>query len=209
MRIGLLSTANINQMILAGASASDRVEVVAVGSRDLARAQAYAREHGLARAHGSYEELLADDDLDAVYISLPNSLHHEWTLRALAAGRHVLCEKPYSKRPPEVEEAFEAAERAGLVLMEAFMYRHHPQTHRVAELVADRLGGFGEVVSRVGLLLADEHPGVRTRAVQVQEVRLPAEEVGQEGAEVGEDAGRDRGVGVFVLRDGLRDGQVE
>ena len=137
MRLGLLSTANINQQILAGARASDRVEVAAVASRDEMRAQAYALEHAIPRPHGSYEELLADGGVDAVYISLPNGLHHEWTMRALEAGKHVLCEKPYSRRAAEVEEAFDAADRAGLVLMEAFMYRHHPQTRRVAELVAE------------------------------------------------------------------------
>jgi xylose dehydrogenase (NAD/NADP) len=137
VRLGLLSTANINQQILAGARASDRVEVAAVASRDEMRAQTYALEHAIPRPHGSYEELLADGEVDAVYISLPNGLHHEWTMRALEAGKHVLCEKPYSRRAAEAEEAFDAAERAGLVLMEAFMYRHHPQTRRVADLVAE------------------------------------------------------------------------
>lgn len=104
MRLGLLSTARINDAILAGASESDRVEVVAVGSRSAERAQAYAAEHGIPRSHGSYEALLEDPDIDAVYISLPNSLHHEWAIRSLAAGKHVLCEKPYSRSPAEVEE---------------------------------------------------------------------------------------------------------
>ena len=137
MRLGLLSTANINDQILGGAAESDRVEVVAVGSRDGAKAQAYASEKGIPRSHGSYEALLADDDVDAIYISLPNGMHHEWTMRALAAGKHVLCEKPYTRRPDEVTEAFDAADTAGLVLMEAFMYRHHPQTKKVAQLVRD------------------------------------------------------------------------
>jgi predicted dehydrogenase len=115
---------------------SDRVEVFAVASRDEARAQAYAAEHAIPRSHGSYEALLADPDVDAVYVSLPNRLHHEWTMHALTAGKHVLCEKPYSRRPDEVNEAFDEAEGRGLVLMEGFMYRHHPQTQRVADLVA-------------------------------------------------------------------------
>ena len=136
LRLGLLSTARINAEILAGAAGSSRVEVIAVGSRDLLRAEAYAREHGLARAHGSYEALLEDDEVDAIYIPLPNGMHHEWTLRSLGAGKHVLCEKPYSRSPAEVEAAFDAADRAGLLLMEAFMYRHHPQTRVVADLVA-------------------------------------------------------------------------
>jgi len=143
MRLGLLSTANINRLVLAGARASDEVEVVAVASRDGARAEAYAGEHGVERAYGSYEELLGDPQIDAVYISLPNSLHVEWSVRALEAGKHVLCEKPLSRRPDEVERAFDAAERAGRVLAEAFMYRHHPQTKRVGDLV--REGAVGEL----------------------------------------------------------------
>jgi len=137
MRLGLLSTANINRAILAGAAETDRVDVVAVASRDAARADAYAAEHGIATGHGSYEALLADPGVDAVYISLPNGMHHEWTMHALAAAKHVLCEKPYTRHPDEAEEAFDAAEAAGLVLAEAFMYRHHPQTAAVARLVAD------------------------------------------------------------------------
>ena len=137
MRLGLLSTANINRAILAGAAKTDRVDVVAVGSRDAERAEAYAAEHGIATAHSSYQALLADPDVEAVYISLPNGMHHEWTMQALAAGKHVLCEKPYTRHPAEAEEAFDAADAAGLVLAEAFMYRHHPQTAAVARLVAD------------------------------------------------------------------------
>ncbi|HEX6725577.1 MAG TPA: Gfo/Idh/MocA family oxidoreductase [Gaiella sp.] len=137
MRLGLVSTANINRAILAGAANSHRVDVVAVASRDTARAEAYAAEHGIATAHGSYEALLADPDVDAVYISLPNGMHHEWTMHALAAGKHVLCEKPYTRHPDEAEEAFDAADAAGVVLAEAFMYRHHPQTATIARLVAD------------------------------------------------------------------------
>ncbi len=137
MRIGLLSTANINRAILAGAAKTDRVDVVAVASRDAERAEAYAAEHGIATAHGSYEALLADSHVEAVYISLPNGMHHTWTMHALAAGKHVLCEKPFTRHPHEAEEAFDAAEAAGLVLAEAFMYRHHPQTATIARLVAD------------------------------------------------------------------------
>ena len=137
LRLGLVSTANINKEILRGAAESDLVDVVAVGSRDGAKARAYATEHEIERAHASYEDLLADDAVDAVYVSLPNGMHHEWTMHALAAGKHVLCEKPYTRNAAEVEEAFAAADAAGLVLTEAFMYRHHPQTATVRELVAD------------------------------------------------------------------------
>jgi D-xylose 1-dehydrogenase (NADP+, D-xylono-1,5-lactone-forming) len=145
MRLGLLSTANINNQILAGAAATDRIEVVAVASRNRAKADAYAAEHGIPRAHGSYEALLEDPVADAIYISLPNGMHHEWTMRALAAGKHVLCEKPYTRRPEEAEEAFDAADATGLVLMEAFMYRHHPQTKTVARLV--REGAVGRLLA--------------------------------------------------------------
>jgi xylose dehydrogenase (NAD/NADP) len=145
MRLGLLSTANINRQILVGARGAGQVDVVAVGSRDGAKAQTYAGEHGIAKAHGSYEALLDDTDVDAVYISLPNGMHHEWTMRALAAGKHVLCEKPYTRHPAEAVEAFDAAEAAGLVLMEAFMYRHHPQTATIERLVRD--GAVGRVLA--------------------------------------------------------------
>jgi D-xylose 1-dehydrogenase (NADP+, D-xylono-1,5-lactone-forming) len=134
---GLLSTARINRRILEGARNSDRVQVIAVASRESGRADAYAREHVIERAYGDYEALLHDPDVDAVYIPLPNSLHLEWTLRALGAGKHVLCEKPLSRRPTEVEEAFDVAERAGLVLSEGFMWRHHPQTEALSKLVAE------------------------------------------------------------------------
>ena len=144
MALGLLSTARINHEILEGARASDRVEVVAVGSRDRARAEAYAREHDLEKAHGSYEALIEDADVDIIYVSLPNSMHVEWSVRALEAGKHVLCEKPLSRDPDEVERAFEAAEAAGTLLTEAFMYRHHPQTKRVQQLMDE--GAIGRLV---------------------------------------------------------------
>jgi xylose dehydrogenase (NAD/NADP) len=144
VRLGLLSTARINDDILQGAAPSDAVEVAAVGSRAPARAEAYAKEKGVTRAHGSYEELLADPEVDAIYNSLPNSLHVPWTLRALEAGKHVLCEKPFDRRPAEVACAFDAAEQAGLIVMEAFMYRHHPQTKKLRELVVS--GSIGEVL---------------------------------------------------------------
>jgi D-xylose 1-dehydrogenase (NADP+, D-xylono-1,5-lactone-forming) len=143
---GLLSTALINEAILRGASESQDVDVIAVASRDEERARSYADEHGLERSYGSYEGLLADPDIEAVYISLPNSLHVEWTLRALDAGKHVLVEKPFSRRPAEVERAFDAAEAAGLVLSEGFMWRHHPQTHRLVELIDSGVAGRVRVV---------------------------------------------------------------
>ena len=132
---GFLSTAKINDLLLEGADPSETVEIVAVASRDQERADAYARERGIARAYGGYDALLEDPEVEAVYISLPNSLHVEWSIRALEAGKHVLCEKPFDRRAAEVERAFDVAEREGLVLMEAFMYRHNPQTARLKELL--------------------------------------------------------------------------
>ncbi len=132
LRWGILSTANINDKLLG--SGTDQ-EFVAVASRDSARAEAYAREKGIARAHGSYEALLADPDVDAIYNPLPNALHVEWSIRALEAGKHVLCEKPLSRRPEDVDRAFDVAEREGRVLAEAFMWRHHPQVASARELL--------------------------------------------------------------------------
>jgi predicted dehydrogenase len=140
---GLLSTARINDKFIAGVSESRESAVLAVASRDRTRAERYASARGIPRAHDSYEALLADPDVDAVYISLPNSLHLEWTGRALEAGKHVLCEKPLSRRAADVTAAFDLAERHGRLLMEAFMYRHHPQTARLVALV--RAGTIGRL----------------------------------------------------------------
>lgn len=137
VRFGLLSTAAINGAILGARDRDAPFEIVAVGSRDAARAQAYAHEHGIERAHASYDDLLADDGIDAVYIALPNALHHEWTMRALAAGKHVLVEKPYTRFPEQVDEAWDEAERRGLVLEEAYMWRHAAQTGLMLELLPE------------------------------------------------------------------------
>jgi xylose dehydrogenase (NAD/NADP) len=142
-RWGVISTARINEKVLAGAALSDEVEVVAVGSRDQAKGDAYAREHGIPRAHGSYEDLLDDPDVEAVYISLPNGLHCEWSIRALEAGKHVLCEKPLSRRAAEVEAVFDTAEAVDRFCMEAFMWRHNPQTRKLEELIGQ--GAIGEI----------------------------------------------------------------
>jgi predicted dehydrogenase len=135
MRLGIVSTADINRKVIPGAHASDKVDLVAVASRDQARAEEYARTWEIERAYGSYEAMLEDADVDAVYISLPNTMHREWSIRSLEAGKHVICEKPFSKRPEDVEAAFDAAERTGRLLTEAFMYRHNPQTAKLVELV--------------------------------------------------------------------------
>ena len=140
---GILSTADINRKLLAGAAESDDVDVVAVGSRDLARAEEFAQTWEIGRAYGTYDELLADPEVEAVYIPLPNTMHSEWSIKAVEAGKHVLCEKPFSRHIADVERAFDAAEATGMHLSEAFMYRHHPQTARLAELVAE--GAIGEL----------------------------------------------------------------
>ncbi len=137
VRLGLLSTARINDAILTAAAASEDVEVVAVASREAERARTYARDKRIATAHGSDEALLADPDVDAVSISLPNGLHAEWAVRALEAGKHVLVEKPFSRRAAEVEHAFDVAEREGLILTEGFMWRHHPQARKLVELLPE------------------------------------------------------------------------
>ena len=135
VRLGVLSTARINELMFPAARASENVEIVAVASRELSRAQQFAAVHGIERAYGSYEALLQDTDLDAVYIPLPNHLHVEWSEHALAAGKHVLCEKPLARSRREAEHAFDAAERAGRILAEAFMYLHHPQTLQIKSLL--------------------------------------------------------------------------
>jgi predicted dehydrogenase len=143
LRLGLLSTARINGAILRAAAQTDAVDVVAIASRDVHRARAFAAEHGVGRAHGDYSSLLADSEVDAVYIPLPNALHVPWTVRALEAGKHVLCEKPLSPDPNAVAHAFAVAAAHELVLSEAFMWRHLPQSQQLAELVAG--GAIGEL----------------------------------------------------------------
>jgi predicted dehydrogenase len=161
-RWGILGTGVINRKVLRGARQSAEVEVVAVASRDPERAAAFAQEHGIPRSFGSYEAMLDDPGVDAVYICLPNSFHHPWTMTALAAGKHVLCEKPYTRRPAEVTEAFDAADGAGLVLMEAFMWRHTPQTQRVLELLP-RIGRLQTVRATFSFVLRDPD-NIRLRA---------------------------------------------
>ena len=138
---GIVSTADINRKVIPGAHASPKVDLVAVASRDRARADEYAKQWEIPRAYGTYDALLADDEIEAVYISLPNNMHVEWSIKSLEAGKHVLCEKPFTRHPEEVDQAFDVAERTGRHLSEAFMWRHNPQTKRVAELVDEGLIG--------------------------------------------------------------------
>jgi predicted dehydrogenase len=163
MRLGIVSTADINRKVIPGAHASDKVELVAVASRDQARAEEYARQWEIPRAYGSYEALLEDAAVDAVYISLPNTMHREWSIRSLEAGKHVICEKPFSRRLEDVEASFDAADRAGLHLTEAFMYRHNPQTARVVQLVRDGAIGELRVVRSAFSYSLYDHDNIRLR----------------------------------------------
>jgi xylose dehydrogenase (NAD/NADP) len=135
LRWGLISTARINRALIKPLRASERNELVAVASRSLEKAQAYAAERDIPHAYGSYQAMLNDPQIDVVYNSLPNSLHTEWTVEALKAGKHVLCEKPLATTLEEVDAMRAAAQSTGMYLAEAFMYRHHPQTLKVKELV--------------------------------------------------------------------------
>ena len=162
VRWGILGTGGITRSLLRGARRTDAVDVVAVGSRTQERATEFAAANGIPRAHASYEALLADPDVEAIYISLPNSLHHQWTVRALQAGKHVLCEKPYSRRHADVASAFDLAERAGLVLCEAFMWRHHPQARSLVDLLPE-LGELQTIRSTFSFVL-DRPADVRLRA---------------------------------------------
>jgi len=141
LRWGLLSTARINDRIIDAVSRSDRSTLMAVGSRDDARAQEYAQQHAIPLFFGDYQALLDSDQVDAIYVSLPNHLHAEWSIAALEAGKHVLCEKPLALTVAEVDRMTEAANRTGRVLQEASAPRFHPQTSEIASIIASgRLG---------------------------------------------------------------------
>ena len=149
LRWGVLSTAKIGiEKVIPATAAAARCEVVAIGSRDLGRAQAAASGLGIARAFGSYEDLLADPDVDAVYNPLPNHLHAEWTIAAARAGKHVLCEKPLATTTADAERMIQTCEAEGVLLMEAFMYRLHPTWEAVrGAVVSGRIGELRAVQS--------------------------------------------------------------
>ena len=149
VRWGLLSTANINGMVIPAIRASERGELTAVASRAVEKANAYAAEWDILNAFASYEAMLASDTVDAVYIGLPNHLHAEWSIKAMRQGKHVLCEKPFALTVSDVERMRAVAEETGMVLAEAFMYRHHPQTKIAGKFV--RSGRLGEVVAVSGV----------------------------------------------------------
>ena len=140
---GILGTGNIARQFAVGVNASRRGRLAAVGSRTMEKAGQFAAAHRIATSHGSYQALLDDPQVQAVYNSLPNNLHHDWTIQALRAGKHVLCEKPFAVNLGQAREMFDVARRQQKVLVEAFMYRTHPLTHAVIEAV--RGGAIGQV----------------------------------------------------------------
>ncbi len=156
IRWGILGTGKITGALIRGIRASEDGELVAIASRDLARAEKHAAENQISRAYGSYEELLADRDIDAIYNPLPNSLHAPWTIAAAKAGKHILCEKPLAPTPAECARMIAAAKRYRVVLMEAFMYRFHPQSAKIKELITSgTIGKLRQVHSSFTFSLSD------------------------------------------------------
>lgn len=144
VRWGIMSTASIGQRsVIPGIKESERSEIVAVASRSLENAEKFAEELNIPNAYGSYEELLNDPGIDAVYIPLPNHLHKEWTIKAAEAGKHILCEKPVALDEEEVSEMIEACEKAGVTLTEAYMYRHQKRYEDIKATI--KAGKIGEV----------------------------------------------------------------
>jgi predicted dehydrogenase len=164
VRWGVLGAANINRKVVPAMQSAASCEVLALASRSQDRADEAAAAFGIPRAHGSYEALLGDPDVEAVYIPLPNHLHAEWTLRAADAGKHVLCEKPLAMSSAEASTMVEGCEKAGVLLMEAFMYRLHPMWQRVRELVAEGRIGELRAVDAVFTYFNDDPQNIRNVA---------------------------------------------
>ncbi len=156
LRIGILGAAHIAHEFVAGVAPSSTVKVVAVASRELAKGQRFAESFGINRAYGSYLELLADPGVDAIYNPLPNGLHAEWAIRAMDAGKHVLCEKPLAASAAEARSMFAAARRNGVILAEGFPYRSQPHMHKLCELVASgEIGELQLIQASFGFTLSD------------------------------------------------------
>ena len=155
IRLGVLGAGRILERFLPGAQRSSAIELAAIASRDPERALRFAGDWGFANTFATYDALLADPDVDGVYICLPNSLHHHWTMRSLAAGKHVICEKPYSTDPTEVDAAHDRADAAGLVLTEGFMWRHGPHAQRFVEELP-RIGDLRTIRSTFSFNIASE-----------------------------------------------------
>lgn len=144
LRWGVVGTAGIAvRSVIPGIQASETGELTAIASRDLAKAEETAAKLGIPKAYGSYEEIVSDPEIDAIYVPLPNHLHMEWSIRAMEAGKHVLCEKPIAMNAEEAQRMADAAEKYGVHLAEAFMYRHHPRYEEIAKIVAS--GEIGEL----------------------------------------------------------------
>ncbi len=158
LRWGVLSTARINQRLIPAIRSARRGKLCAVASRDHTRAMEFANRWAIPRAYGRYQELLADPEIDVVYIPLPNHLHEEWAIKAAEAGKHILCEKPLALTTTEVDAMTAAAWQNRVVLQEAFAYQFHPQTHKVRELVQE--GTLGQVrAMRAGISFPLDNPG--------------------------------------------------
>ena len=156
LRIGILGAANIARQFTSGVAPSKLVAVTAVASRDLAKAQSFAKECGIERALGSYEALLADPQIDAIYIPLPNTLHAKWAIRAAEAGKHVLCEKPLATSAADARAMFEAARRHNVHLVEAYPYLAQPLSLKLRELVsAGAIGKIQLIRSSFGVPFSD------------------------------------------------------
>ncbi len=164
LRIGILGCANIAKQFVRDVADSPKVTIQAVASRDLSKAQQFAQTFGIARAHGSYEALLADSALDAVYIPLPNSMHAQWAIRALQAGKHVLCEKPLALNVGEVTRMFDVARQQGLMLLESYPYWFQPQTRDLlACLSHDKIGEVRSMQASFGFTLGNPEHNIRMK----------------------------------------------
>jgi predicted dehydrogenase len=160
LRWGILSTAGINDVVIGPLQRSGRSELVAVASRSARRARAFAEERGIPRSYGSYEELLSDPAVDAVYVSVPNSLHRRWAVEAAGRGKHVLCEKPIVLAMEDFDAVQRAARENSVTVFEAFMYLHHPQTRALLELVGEgAVGGVRHVAAWFDYFLPREDTG--------------------------------------------------
>lgn len=158
---GLLSTARINRRLIPPLGQATRSRLNAVASRNIQTAQAFAQQWNIPRAFNSYEAILADPDIDVVYIPLPNSLHCEWAVKAAEAGKHILCEKPLALSVAEVDRMARAAAANNVVLVEAFMYRMHPQIAKIKELIAGGLIGPIKFIKATFSFMLDEPTNIR------------------------------------------------
>jgi D-xylose 1-dehydrogenase (NADP+, D-xylono-1,5-lactone-forming) len=165
VRWGVLSTASIGRLVIEATRRARHAEFVAVASRDATRARSLADELGLEASFGSYEELLAFEPVDAVYVALPVAMHTDWTLRSLEAGKHVLCEKPFATSAEDAARCFDAAAAAGRLCVEGLMWRHHPQTTLARKLVAD--GALGRLTLVRAALSVSVPPGDIRRSVEL------------------------------------------